>query len=521
MPASTARRTRAPEAPNRSPFDPYIPAFIAHLRRAGARACTTANYPGPAKHFLVWLQLQCIEIQDIDGDVVQRFLAHQCRCPRPPGERFQCAVHDKRQLGGRILRFVGFLEERGDLSNPMDLPDARQRVEAFAAYVASEGCMPSTVVNYRRTCIHFITWLHQQHIPLTAIDDTVVDRFAGHDCICPGAFTISGHRDGSCLKRVARFVRFLATTGVVVRPAIMAASELALPLAEFQEWMRRHRGTGERTMAKHLHLLRRLLPELGLDPGQYDAALVRSAILQRASAGSRFSAQATTTALRMYFRYLASTDRCASSLVDAIPTVPRWRLATLPRYIIHDDVERVIASCDLTVARGMRDHAILLLLARLALRAGDVVGLRLNDIDWNNALIRVAGKSAREVALPLPQDVGDSLAAYIEHARPRIPSDRVFLRSIAPFEPLAHGSVITGVVRDALNRAGIRNANLRGAYLLRHSAATHLLRSGSTLEAVGALLRHRTMETTAIYAKVDTRMLARVVQPWIGGVTCR
>ncbi|KQW65086.1 hypothetical protein ASC92_06050 [Variovorax sp. Root411] len=403
----------------------------------------------------------------------------------------------------------------------MDLTDAHQRVDAFVAHLAREGHMPSTVANYRRNGIHFITWLRQQHIPLASIDDGVVDRFARHDCICPGSFTISGQRDGHCLKRVARFVRYLATTGVVARPAVLAGSEPTLPLAEFQEWMRRHRGTGEQTMVKHLHLLRRVLPELGPDPGRYDASLVRSAILQQATAGSRLGAQATTSALRMYFRYLASTGQCAPSLVDAIPTVPRWRLATLPRYIVHDDVERVLASCDLTTGRGMRDHAILLLLARLALRAGDVVGLRLSDIDWNNALIRVAGKSTREVGLPLPQDVGDALATYIERARPRIHADHVFLRAIAPFEPLAHGSAITGIVRDALSRAGIRNVNLRGAYLLRHSAATHLLRSGSTLEAVGALLRHRTTETTAIYAKVDTRMLARVVQPWIGGVTCR
>lgn len=521
MPASTARRTRAPQAPDRSLFDPYVPAFIAHLRHAGARASCVANYPGPAKHFLVWLQQQCIEVQHIDGEVIGRFLDHRCRCPRPPGERYQCLAHGRRQLGSRVLRFVDFLEERGDVRNPMDLADARQRVEAFCAYVASEGCMPSTVANYRRNCAHFIRWLHQQHIPLASIDDEIVRRFAGHDCICPGAFTISGERNGHCHKRVVRFVRYLATTSVVIGPTVKSSSELALPLAAFQEWMRRHRGTGERTLAKYVHQLRSVLPELGADPARYDASSVNRVILQRAAAGSRLGAQAATGALRMYFRYLVATGQCAPSLVGAIPTVPRWRLATLPRYIVQDDVERVIASCDLTTARGMRDHAILLLLARLALRAGDVVGLCLNDIDWNNALIKVAGKSVCEVALPLPQDVGDSLAAYIEHVRARIGSDRVFLRSIAPFEPLAHASAITGVVRDALDRAGIRNTNLRGAYLLRHSAATHLLRSGSTLEAVGALLRHRTTETTAIYAKIDTRMLARVVQPWIGGVTCR
>ena len=163
----------------------------------------------------------------------------------------------------------------------------------------------------------------------------------------------------------------------------------------------------------------------------------------------------------------------------------------------------------------------MLLLARLALRAGDVAYLRLPDIDWDNALIRVSGKSKRTVALPLPQDVGDAILHYVEHARPAVAEDRVFMRSIAPFQPFSHSSAVTIVVREAIERAGVKNANLRGAYLLRHSAATDMLRSGATLEAVGAVLRHQSPDTTAIYAKVDVPMLEQVAQPWIGSVTCR
>jgi integrase len=183
-------------------------------------------------------------------------------------------------------------------------------------------------------------------------------------------------------------------------------------------------------------------------------------------------------------------------------------------------VERVIASCDPTTPRGLRNRAILLLLARLALRGGDVAKLRLQDIDWDKALIRVAGKTRYAVALPLPQDVGDALLAYIERARPAVAAPEVFIRAYAPFVPFSSSSPITTIVRDALTRAGIENANVRGAYLLRHSAATNMLRDGATLDAVGAIMRHRSPEPTAIYAKVDTAMLSQVVQPWIGGAPC-
>ena len=161
--------------------------------------------------------------------------------------------------------------------------------------------------------------------------------------------------------------------------------------------------------------------------------------------------------------------------------------------------------------------AILLLLARLALRAGDIVALRLADIDWDRAQIRVSGKSRQETALPLPQDAGDALYAYIATVRPRTSEEQVFLCVNAPYGPFVDGSNVSSVAKRALNRAGVKTPGSRGAYVFRHSQATALLRSGASLDVIQSLLRHASPNTTMIYAKTDAVMLREVAQPWIGG----
>ena len=509
------------KAPEHQLFDPLIPEFLTYLKASGLRESSIWNFPGPAKHLLVWLHQDRVDVGAVDIGVVRRFFSHDCHCPRPPGERYQNGLERSRDFKSRVLQFVRFLEDSGRVRNPMVLNNALQRVEDFAGYLREDGYASGTVDHYRFSCRHFVAWLYQHHTTLAAIDDAVLGRFWSHDCICPGFAVRHDERSRHCMADVSRFVRFLVTTGVIRSAAVEACQGRDDLLPAFHDWMRRHRGTGERTISDHVRRVNALLPDLGPDSNRYDAALVRRVILQRVESASRIGVQGMTGSLRMYLRFLASTGACSPSLIDAIPTIPRWRLSTLPRYILHDDVERVIASCDLTTHRGLRDHAILLLLARLALRAGDVAKLCLRDIDWDRALIKVAGKSSRMVALPLPQDVGDALLKYIEHGRPTIGADRVFIRSIAPFQPFSDPSAVGNVVRDALKRAGVRNAQLRGAHLLRHSAATHMLRSGATLAAVGTMLRHQSSESTAIYAKVDTSMLMQVAQPWIGGVTCR
>jgi integrase len=183
-------------------------------------------------------------------------------------------------------------------------------------------------------------------------------------------------------------------------------------------------------------------------------------------------------------------------------------------------VERVIDSCSLDTAVGLRDRAILLLLARLGLRGGDVVKMRLDDIDWQRATLKVCGKGRREFRLPLPQDVGDAVLSYLRKARPRVRIERVFLCIPAPFRPLQNSGAVSSVVSAGLRRAGVTKPPTRGANLLRHSAATAMLRAGASLQAVSSMLRHRSVDMTMHYAKVDLAMLAEVVQPWPEGVSC-
>jgi integrase len=188
-------------------------------------------------------------------------------------------------------------------------------------------------------------------------------------------------------------------------------------------------------------------------------------------------------------------------------------LARLPRCLSEDELVRLIAACNGTTRGRLRDRAIVLMLSRLGLRAGDVARLRLGDIDWRNGVLRVMGKGRYEVGLPLPQDVGDALLAYLARRPASGDVDHVFLRSRAPSTPFADGDGVSSVVRHALQRAGVR-APVKGAHLLRHTAATQMLRHGVPLDQIGLVLRHRSLDMSAYYAKVDVALLHGIAQPW-------
>ena len=220
-------------------------------------------------------------------------------------------------------------------------------------------------------------------------------------------------------------------------------------------------------------------------------------------------------ALRMFIRFLVATGYCPSHLDRAVPSVPPWRLASLPRYLSTKDVERVLAACRIQTVMELRDRAVLLLVARLALRAGEVRALRLSDIDWDNGRVRVVGKLRRPAWLPLPQEVGDAILAYLEH-RPPCTIPAVFLCTTAPYRSLGSTGV-SRIARCAIARARVKSAS-RGAHVFRHSVATTLIRRGASLDDVGRLLRHASRDSTAIYAKVDRTSLLRIAQPWPGVV---
>jgi site-specific recombinase XerD len=216
----------------------------------------------------------------------------------------------------------------------------------------------------------------------------------------------------------------------------------------------------------------------------------------------------------MFLRFLIAEGKCAAGLDAAIPVVAHWRLSSLPRYLQAEEVERVIASCDLTSPVGKRDRAILLLLARLGLRASDIVQLHLGDIDWEGAWMAVSGKSRREMQLPLTQEVGQAVVDYLQDGRPQSDSDAVFVRSRAPFRAFANHCAISVIVERAMRRAGVTCQSRGAAHVLRHSMATSMLRQGASLQDISAILRHRSIETTQIYAKIDVTALREIAQPW-------
>ena len=199
-----------------------------------------------------------------------------------------------------------------------------------------------------------------------------------------------------------------------------------------------------------------------------------------------------------------------------MPGFANWQLSTVPKFLSADDLARVIAACD--GEERLRDRVVVLLLARLGLRASEVAGLRFTQIDWAAGQLTVNGKSRREERLPLTQEIGDALIAYIEQARPRVPLPQVFLTDAAPVRPLSRVA-IKCIVRRALDRAGVTSIH-RGAHVLRHTAATAMLRQGVSLAGVGAVLRHRSPSVTALYAKVDIALLSDIAQPWGGRLPC-
>jgi site-specific recombinase XerD len=392
-------------------------------------------------------------------------------------------------------------------------------VDGFADWLRSAGYKRRPGQLVLRGAAHLGHWISAHDVPTHRINEEVLERFAHHlpTCACPHPFQGRDryHREGA-----RRLFTHLQRVGVW--PSPHAEPETIPPLVKgFSAWMHQHRGVTESTLAHYVPLVKACLAALGDDPAAYDAAGVRAFIFTRASRHSRSRAKSIVNAVRMFLRFLAVNGHCPTDLAAAVPGIAEWKLSSLPRYLSADAIERLVAACEPSTAGGSRDRAVLLLLARLGLRAGDVRDLRLADIDWSHGRLRLIGKGRCETWLPLPQDVGDAVLHYLRRFRPAIDDDHVFLRIHAPLGPLPSSGPISKLVRRALHRAGIKAPSM-GAHVLRHSAATTLLRQGASLEVIGAVLRHRCIESTAHYAKVDGALLREVAQPWVaaGGPPC-
>lgn len=376
--------------------------------------------------------------------------------------------------------------------------------------------------------LHLGAWLRRRGLTLEMVDGHLLDRFRRHLCRCrcrrqtavPPGPRSSGRGRRCAAKRtvvmveVLHFVEHLRRQGLV--PPVPVPPALPL-VAEFELWMRQHRGSAERTLADYRPVAAAFVESRrGRRWDRLDAKTIRSYVIEECKSLTPARRLVFVRALRMFMRFLIATGRCRSHLDRSVPQMPHWKLATLPRYVDADVIERLISSRSTKTLTGLRDRAVLLLLARLALRAGDVRGLCLSDIDWARGRLRVVGKLRRPAWIPIPQDVGDAILAYLR-VRQRCQHEQVFLCIQPPHRPLGATSV-GGICQRAIKELGVK-APSKGAHLFRHSAAATLIRHGATLDDVGRLLRHASRESTAVYAKVAIGALSRIAQPWPEAVT--
>lgn len=388
-------------------------------------------------------------------------------------------------------------------------------VAAYAEAIGRVGYDAYTITCFVAAARHLCAWAQLSGRALEGAGDVLVRDFAGHECRC-GGVRRGGPRSRRYLYRVERFIRFLVAEGVLA-PA-PSHDPYAENLAPYLDWLLKHRGLSDFTVRCHAKGLRQLMPVIGTEPSAWTTAGLRSAILDRRGRESRGALKRTVTVLRSWLRYHVAMGRCDPALVVAVPTIANWKGHHLPRGLRPADVERLLGACDPATPTGRRDRAILLLLARLGLRAEDVRSLRFDQIDWVRGRITLSGKGRRESCLPLPQEVGDALLAWLEDGRPQVDNAHVFLRYAPPWRPFTESAGISKIV--ALDRAGLENTPSRGAHLLRHSAARAMLEDGASLETIGTVLRHRSVSTTANYAKVDTGALRDIAQAWPEGRAC-
>jgi site-specific recombinase XerD len=386
------------------------------------------------------------------------------------------------------------------------------QIDSFALHLARLGYAESTIPARMRLVITFSQWIAQPEIAGTVLGSQRVTEFFHQR-------GRRGSRRRGDMRTLACFLGHLEACGVVPAAAAIESDRSAQEDIgiRYRAYLRVERGLAPTTLGYHGNIIR------GFLQGRFGDSHVRLAeltaddaarfLLRPSASQAPKGAQLEASVLRSFFSFLTKEGAIDRDLAGAIPPVRRWRLVEVPKSLTRAEVTRILASCDRAAATGQRDYAILLLLARLGLRAGEVVRLELGDLDWRAGDLLVRGKGSVQARLPLPADVGDALATYLRQARPSGATRHVFVCARAPHRRLGNASTVSALVRRAIQQAGLRPATM-GAHLFRHSLATDLLRRGASLLEIGELLRHRSPQTTEIYAKVDLDSLRALARPW-------
>jgi site-specific recombinase XerD len=381
----------------------------------------------------------------------------------------------------------------------------------FVVELIGRGYRPLSVAGQLRLMAHLSRWMAEQDLEPGGLTMEVVERFLE----VRRAVDV-GRRRGHGWRALDPLVGYLRGLGVV--PELLASADTAVDrlVADYRDYLLRERGLTAGSVALWEGVARLFLAERSepLEDAlrRLTAAEVTGFVIAQCGSGRRSSsaARTLTSGLRSLLRYLHLAGFTELPLAPAVPRAAGWRLSSLPRPLEAEHVARLLLSCDRATVVGRRDLAILLLLARLGLRAGEVARLSLDDVDWRAGEVTIRGKGSTSERLPLPHDVGEALASYLRDGRPQADFREVFVSMYAPLRPPSPRAVARVVAR-ACERAGIEPVM---AHRLRHTLASELLRTGTPLAEIAPILRHASVGTTAIYAKVDREALRPLARPW-------
>ena len=385
------------------------------------------------------------------------------------------------------------------------------QLQRFLTSLIEQGYADETVRWKVKRIADFGQWLKQKGVAVADLGEALVEAFLKRQ-----------HRDRrGDLRTLQQFLDQLRRQHVVpARNLPCDRSPLAHILNQYETHLRTERGLVAHTIEQYQSFVRKFLGERfrgqPLLLKAVKACDISDFVLRHTPRMNVKRAQVMTTAFRSFFRFLFQKGEIGTDLAASVPSVPDWRQATVPKYLTPEEVQRVLGACNRRTASGRRDYVILIMLARLGLRAGEVVSLQLDDIDWRAGEILIRGKGLRHDRMPLPNDVGNALASYLRRDRPACQSRRVFVRMKAPHRGFAACGTLPTIVRSAIERANLHPPS-KGAHILRHSLATAMLRSGATMGEIGEVLRHRNLGTTEIYAKVDFNGLRSLAHPWPAG----
>lgn len=399
-----------------------------------------------------------------------------------------------------------------DLLDRLRVGPLAAHLDAYLKRIEREGFMPSSVPMQLYAIARFSKWLHMSQLGLHQVNEATVERFLKRD---PDVF------HGGEPAPLRRVLAMLREVGVTATKAPEPRNRQQQLIDEYRRYLLQERGLAEASVLNYVPFAEQFLSNRfgASDPNfpELTATDVTKFMQDRVLQLNHGRAKLLVTGLRSFLRYLRHQGEISVDLARCVPPVAVWSLSTLPKFLPAGTVQRVLEHCGRDTPDGKRNYAVLMLLARLGLRACEIVSLDLDDIDWDNGRITIRCKGGRSAQLPLPADVGEALATYMRSGRPTCACRRVFLRHRAPIRGFGHSITVSTIVRRALIGAGIDSAR-KGAHLFRHTLATDLLRNGASLDEIGEVLRHQSPNTTALYAKVDLSALRTLALSWPGDV---